>query len=335
MPHASLVRVFAIAAALLCLVVVVLGAYVRLSDAGLGCPDWPGCYGHLTPAAAVADVRTAAIPLGGRSLDVGKAWREMTHRYAAGTLGLMIVALAGVGIAGRRARVVPSMLLLALPMVVVLQAVLGMLTVTQQLRPVIVTLHLLFGFTTLSLLWWLVFTLQLRPAAAGPVAMRRLALIALVVLCLQIAVGAWTSSNYAAIACPDLPTCQGAWWPYADFRSGFVLWRSVGINYEGGVLANAARVAIHLTHRIGALIASLVVLVAAIAALQTGIDRSTRRAGAYVLAALALQLSIGVLMVLRGFPLGLATAHNAGAALVLLAVLALNRSLHPVKVTFP
>jgi cytochrome c oxidase assembly protein subunit 15 len=347
--HSRWLRTVALAALSLCLCVVVLGAYVRLSAAGLGCPDWPGCYGHLTPSAAAADVRTAAAPLAGRPLDVGKAWREMAHRYAAGTLGGLILLLAVMGIAWRRERIVQPWFVAALLAIVVMQGMLGMLTVTWQLTPLIVSLHLLFGFTTLSLLWWLVLTLW-RPRRAafeggamqggvltgcpvkGLVTARRLALAALVVLGLQIALGGWTSSNYAAIACPDLPTCQGSWWPQADFRSAYVLWGSLGINYEGGVLANPARVAIHLTHRYGAALVSLALLASALAALLVRGIRSVTLAAAAVMLALALQLAIGISMVLMGFPLWLATAHNAGAALLLLAVLALNRSLRPVWV---
>jgi cytochrome c oxidase assembly protein subunit 15 len=289
MRHAALIRALAIAACSLCLIVVVLGAYVRLSDAGLGCPDWPGCYGHLTPHSD-----TAAI-------DLGRAWREMLHRYAAGTLGLMIACLAVMTLAWRRERIAPLGLGVGLLGIVILQAIFGMLTVTWRLKPLIVTLHLLFGLTTLSLLWWLVLTLTGQPsAAARPGAARTLALLGLVVLGLQIALGGWTSSNYAAIACPDLPTCQGSWWPPANFGPA----------------------AIHMTHRYGALAASLALLAAAIAS-------APRRWALAVLALLCLQLTIGVSMVLRGFPLWLATAHNAGAALLLLATLALNRSLRP------
>jgi cytochrome c oxidase assembly protein subunit 15 len=349
MSHPGLVRAVAVAAFSLCLGVVVLGAYVRLSNAGLGCPDWPGCYGHLTPTGAAADGRTATAPLAGRPLDVGKAWREMLHRYAAGTLGALIVCLTAMGIAWRRERIVPPRFVIALLAIVVLQAVLGMLTVTRQLKPLIVSLHLLFGFTTLSLLWWLVLTLWRgrggvweRATAVygrGLITARRLALVGLVAVSLQIALGGWTSSNYAAIACPDVPTCQGRWWPQADFRSAFVLWRGSGanpaVNYEGGVLDNPARVAIHLSHRAGAVAASLALLAAAIAALRVRGKRSAAAAG-LVLLLLALQLAIGISMVLRGFPLWLATAHNAGAALLLLATLALYRSLRPssVPVTF-
>jgi cytochrome c oxidase assembly protein subunit 15 len=336
MTHSALLRATAVAAFALCLCVVVLGAYVRLSNAGLGCPDWPGCYGHLTPSAAAADARTATAPLAGRPLQVGKAWREMLHRYAAGTLGCLILLLTVMGIAWRRERIVPPGFVTALLAIVAVQGLLGMLTVTWQLTPLIVSLHLLFGFTTLSLLWWLVLTLWLRRPRSpdilhtrGLVAARRLALLGLIVLGLQVALGGWTSSNYAAIACPDFPTCQGSWWPPADFRSAYVLWGGLGINYEGGVLDNPARIAIHLSHRFGALAASLALLTAALAALRVRALRPAGVTGALLLLALALQLLIGISMVRAGFPLWLATAHNAGAALLLLATLALNRSLRP------
>ena len=339
MTHARVLRSLTAAALLLCLCVVVLGAYVRLSAAGLGCPDWPGCYGHLTPAAAAADVHTAAAPLSGRPLDLGKAWREMLHRYAAGTLGCLILALTALGILWRRERFVPPRLVAALLAVVVVQGLLGALTVTWQLTPLIVSMHLLFGFTTLSLLWWLALTLWLprgAPVESGALTSgaqprlataRRLALAGVAVLGVQIALGGWTSSNYAAIACPDLPTCQGSWWPQADFRSAYVLWGGLGVNYEGGVLANTARVAIHLTHRYGAAVVSLTLLAAALAAFRVRAMHSVSVAGAAVVLALALQLVVGISMVRMGFPLWLATAHNAGAALLLLAILALNWSL--------
>jgi heme A synthase len=157
MSHAALLRAFALTACSLCLMVVVLGAYVRLSDAGLGCPDWPGCYGHMTPVGAAADLD--AQSQSGRPLELGKAWREMLHRYAAGTLGVLIVCLAAMAVAWRRERIVSPSLAAALLGIVLLQGIFGMLTVTWRLKPLIVTLHLLFGLTTLSLLWWLVLGL--------------------------------------------------------------------------------------------------------------------------------------------------------------------------------
>jgi heme a synthase len=332
------IRSLALAGLLLCFTVVVLGAYVRLTAAGLGCPDWPGCYGHVTPLGAQESASAqAAFP--SKPLDVGKAWREMVHRYAASTLGLIIVVITAFAITTRRARLVSLPLASALLATVVFQGILGMLTVTWQLKPLIVTGHLVFGLTTLSLLWWLWLTLPRNAqfigsraglSRAGAESARMAALlvtVGLIALAIQIALGGWTSSNYAAIACPDFPRCQGSWWPDTDYRNAFVLWRGLGINYEGGVLENPARVAIHLTHRIGAVIATLALSLAALAVLtRTTLIRHRVRAG-FVLAALALQLSIGLSMVLRGFPLALATAHTAGAALLLLSVLALLQGL--------
>ena len=337
MTRAQWIRTIAAVAFGLCLIVVVLGAYVRLSAAGLGCPDWPGCYGHLTPIGAAADTEgTAAYSI---PLETGKAWREMIHRYAASTLGLLVVLLAALAWLWRRDRIVAPAYVFGLLAIIVVQGMFGMLTVTWLLKPLAVTLHLLFGLLTLSLLWWLVLTLGRRQGAAWTATTaflgapllraRRLVAIGLGALALQIALGGWTSSNYAAIACPDFPRCQGAWWPATDFDSAFVLWRGLGVNYEGGVLDHPARVAIHLTHRIGALLASVALLWAAAAVLRARRDAGARRAAAAVLGMLALQFGIGVSTVLLGFPLWLATAHNAGAALLLLATVALNRTLRP------
>jgi heme a synthase len=335
-------RRLAIAGVLLCLIVVVLGAYVRLTAAGLGCPDWPGCYGHLTPSAAAQD---AGIPesFANRPLEPGKAWREMIHRYAVAALGVTILVITALVIAARRQRPVSVAFALALFGILILQAILGMLTVTWQLNPPIVTLHLLLGLTTLGMLWWLLLSLPRGSWGAtalgsagrsisggGAVAVasaRHLTLLGLAALALQIALGGWTSSNYAAIACPDLPTCQGAWWPHPDYRHAFVPWHGLGINYEGGVLTNPARIAIHLTHRLGALVTTVALTVAAAFVLRRrGLSSARLRAWA-VLGALTLQLLIGLTMVLRAFPLWLATAHTLGAALLLLATLALLRSL--------
>ncbi len=358
-------RRLTLAAVLLGFTVVVLGAYVRLTAAGLGCPDWPGCYGHITPLGAERSLADgAALP--GPPLDVTKAWHEMIHRYAASTLGFLIVLIAALGIASRRESPRRARYAAALLGIVVLQGALGMLTVTWLLRPFIVTLHLLFGLTTLGLLWWLWLSLRdesraeldeaarvqgtgragLLRGAGGPVRhesaaepralawVGRLAVLALVVLAAQIALGGWTSSNYAAIACPDFPTCQGSWWPPMDYRDAFVLWHAPSIDYEGGILTNAARRAIHVTHRMGAAVTACVLIAAVIAALRQHVLPRPRTVAWFVLAALAAQLAIGISMVVRGFPLWLATAHNAGAALTLLAVLALIHSLrvaHPAR----
>jgi cytochrome c oxidase assembly protein subunit 15 len=324
-------RRVALVAVLLAFAVVVLGAYVRLTTAGLGCPDWPGCYGHIAPTGSAADV--------------GKAWREMIHRYFAGSLVILTLILAAQAFSQKRARSpggasVP--LTLAVVATILVQALLGMLTVTWQVAPQIVTLHLLFGMTTLGLLWWLWLTLDARiPRTTSPslgrsppigwahsnTLSRRLALTGLLVLAVQIALGGWTSTNYAATACPDFPTCQASWWPHMEFRQGFALWHSPTMNYEGGVLGNAARIAIHFTHRLGALVATVALSLAAIWTLRDRTLVRARRAAIAVLVALVLQLAIGITMVVKGFPLWLATAHNGGAALLLLATLALNHRL--------
>ena len=338
---ARLLRRLCVAGVLVCFVVVVLGAYVRLTAAGLGCPDWPGCYGHLTPNGAAASPQDLAA-YATRPLEPGKAWHEMIHRYAAGSLVLIIVAIVACAIALRRQRLLSVPLALALLGTVLVQALLGMLTVTWQLKPLIVTLHLLFGLTTLALLWWLTLSLPggswntralhgaLRGGGGTPAAAPwRLAALGLAVLVLQIALGGWTSSNYAAVACPDFPTCQGVLLPHADFRHAFVLWHGLNIDYEGGVLDAPARIAIHLSHRGGALLTALLLTLAALAVLRRrGLAAVRPRAWA-VLAALVLQLTLGISMVMRGFPLWLATAHTAGAALLLLATLALLRALSP------
>ena len=343
MPVSRWIRRLALAGVLLCFVVVVLGAYVRLNAAGLGCPDWPGCYGHVTPIGAEQNVASqAAYP--NRPLDAGKAWKEMIHRYAAGTLVLIIVAIAALAIVNRRRKLLSMPYALALLATVVVQAVLGMLTVTWQLKPLIVTLHLVFGMTTLGLLWWLWLSLPGRSwggmamslpgsrsgggggASAGTLRVaHQLALVGLAALAVQIVLGGWTSSNYAAVACPDFPTCQNSWWPHTDYRNAFVLWRGLGINYEGGVLDNPARVAIHLTHRLGALVATLALGLASLFIVFQRTLSSALPASYAVLAALALQLTIGISMVLKTFPLRLTTAHTAGAALLLLAALTLVR----------
>jgi len=316
----------------LCLLVVVLGGYVRSSAAGLGCPDWPGCYGHLTPSAA-ADGTPAVV------LETGKAWREMIHRYAAGSLGALIVVITALAIQWRKERLLSVPFAAGLLLLVMVQAALGRLTVTWRLQPLIVTSHLLLGLCTLALLWWLVLTLWAHHEGAwhGGGALhghairraQRWALMGLVVLALQLALGGWTSSNYAAIACPDLPTCQNQWLPPADFGNGFLLWRDAVINFEGGVLSLPARVAIQLTHRLGALLAALALTWAAFCALRVRGSAEVRQTAWALLGFLMLQLLIGSAMVLRGFPLWLATAHNAGAALLLLATVALNRVLRP------
>ncbi len=322
----------------LALIVVILGAWVRLTDAGLGCPDWPTCYGHMTPDAASKIPGQVESYSPGWVFNSGKAWREMIHRYAATGLGLVIVLITALALNYRRERPLSPFTAISLLVIVLLQGALGAFTVWWLVKPIIVLLHLIGGLTTLSLLTWIWFDLRRTTKLVLPKlgltnikslhSARHAALLAIIVIAFQIMLGGWTSANYAAIACPDLPTCQNQWWPLdMNFREGFILWRGLDTNYTGGVLENSARVAIHFTHRLGAVIATIVVLIAALLSIRAAPTALVRNASYLVISALSLQLLIGVLMVLNAFPLTLATGHNAGAALLLITILILNRRL--------
>jgi cytochrome c oxidase assembly protein subunit 15 len=317
-------RRLALAGALLAAAVVVLGAWVRLTDAGLGCPDWPGCYGQLYPQTGQAESQSG--------FHFAKALHEMIHRYFATTLGIIIALLLAWAVRFRKDRDQPLIPVALLFVVVCLQGALGALTVTLLLKPLIVTAHLLGGLFTLGLLWWLSLTPETRELTDRQAALRKFAWVGLAALILQIALGGWTSTNYAAVACPDFPTCQRSWWPPMDFRDAFVLWRGLAIDYEGGVLANPARVAIHFTHRLGALVAGLILISVglwAAAGARSAANLRLRRAGRWLVLAVALQICIGVAMVHWGVPLALATLHNAGAAFLVVCMVTLLRALWP------
>ena len=317
-------RAFVLSAVALTFVVIVVGAYVRLEDAGLGCPDWPGCYGQILGVPdEVHEVAKAQQNFPGKTVDAGRAWKEMFHRYLAGTLGLLILAIA-VTAWRRRAEIghAPTLAIASVG-VVGLQATLGMWTVTMLLKPAIVTLHLLGGMTTLALMTWLAAR-EIGPARIEPPEARRLrpwALIGLAVLVIQIALGGWVSANYAALACVDFPTCQGAWVPAMNFADAFHVLRELGVTAEGETLSQEALTAIQWSHRLGALIAVSVLLVVAIQAMRT---RGLRAAGAVVAALVAVQAALGVANVLLRLPLVLAAAHNAVAALLLAALVVIN-----------
>jgi heme a synthase len=322
-------RRLALAGAILATAVIILGAWVRLTNAGLGCPDWPGCYGHLHPAAAAEHLDAAIASFPERPFDYSKALHEMVHRYFATTLGLVILALAILAWLNRRDPAMPWSICIWLFALVCAQGALGAFTVTLLLKPLIVTLHLLGGLCTMAVLWWLARWPPRRPSTAAEMRLRPLALVALVVLAVQIALGGWTSANYAAVACPDFPTCQQSFWPEMALREGFVLWRGLGIDYEGGVLNHPARVAIHFMHRFGALIAGATLLsLAALVGWRAG-ARATRMRGAWLFGAVLLQIIVGIAMVLSGFPLWLGTLHNAGAALIVMSLTLLLRDLWP------
>jgi heme a synthase len=315
----------------LALCVIVLGAYVRLNHAGLGCPDWPGCYGHLTAGQAVENQHIANAAYPDRPVEYHKALKEMLHRYLAATLGFVILLIAAFAWRNRHDAQQPVRMPFALVALVIFQGMLGMWTVTLLLKPFIVSAHLAGGLSTMALLWWMSLptTRRSRPQAEGN--LRKWAVVGMVVLAAQILLGGWVSTNYAAVACPDFPTCQRSFWPHMDFKDAFVLWRGLGIDYEGGVLDHPARVAIHFTHRIGAIVAALVLGFIAWKAIRTGQSRGVRAAGTALAVALVTQLLVGPLMVLKAFPLSLATAHNAVAALLVLAMVALLRYLYPPK----
>jgi len=358
--------------------VVVFGAFVRLSDAGLSCPDWPTCYGRATWPSAPADAAAHAAS-GIRPFETHKAWREQVHRHLAASLGVVVLLLALLAVRRRRlgvplvigasllvAAAIPAymyghiglafalagageavLLLAALRWsnidlaraavltlaVIVFQALLGKWTVTLLLKPIVVMGHLLGGLTTFALLVWMAWRatgLPIRLADAR--VLRRCVVAGLVVLGLQIALGGWTSANYAALACGgggwtgashhymDFPRCVGQWWPPADFREGFVLWRGIGVDYEGGVLDGASRIAIQMAHRMMAVVAALYLLLLA--------GRLYRLPGMRGWAALLgllvlVQVALGVLNVKLSLPLPVAVMHNGGAAALLFVLVTL------------
>jgi len=311
----------------LAIVVIMLGAWTRLVDAGLGCPDWPGCYGFLTVPQSEASIAIANARFPETPVDVAKGWPEMIHRYAAGILGLVVFALAAVAVRHRRSGV-PVKLPLFIAGFILLQGAFGAWTVTLKLWPQVVALHLLGGFTTLSLL--LLLTLRLRKRAESGSGQQTMSSArlgrfrpwlygGLFLVILQIALGAWTAANYAAVACTDLPTCQGQWWPEGmDFRHGFDITQQVGPNYLGGQLTADGRVAIHVTHRLGAVIVlGYLIILLGLLWRQRG-NSNLDRSIALVAAALTLQIALGLANVWFYIPLSIAIAHNAmGAGLLL------------------
>lgn len=347
---------------LTCLTLVMLGAFVRLSHAGLGCPDWPTCYGKLTWPKSDADVAVANSAFPERPVEHDKTWPEQVHRHLAAILGLLVLgmslwasrferfrwaahgvpvalvlaaihfyteaayALAGglailaelilLGAAWRWRDPVARLLALAL-LVIVFQALLGKWTVTWQLKPFIVTAHLLGGMTTLTLLFLIAMKLTPQPRASRQALSSLLLIAGFVVVAIQIALGGWVSTNYAALACPDFPQCQGQWWPATDFGEAFVLWRGIGVDYEGGILDGAARTAIHLVHRLGAIVVTGVLLVIGWRCLK---DPVLKLPGIVMLAALTAQIALGISNVVFGLPLWVATLHNGMAAGLLLSL---------------
>ena len=308
-----------IAALLLATVVIGLGAYTRLADAGLGCPDWPGCYGFLLVPQNEAQIATAEARFPDAPLEQAKAWWEVIHRYVAATLGLLIL---GIAVSAWRHRLsgIPLKLPLLLVAMVICQGAFGAWTVTLKLWPQVVTAHLLGGFTTLALLWVLALRLGLGHSWQVGVNLRNHALAALLVVIAQIALGGWTSSNYAALACHDFPGCQpGLAWPPMDLAKGFDLTQAVGPSYLGGQLENAPRQTIHMVHRLGALLVLLLAGSLAWRMVRQGADL-----GFALILVLSLQIGLGITNVVWQLPLLNATAHNLGGAALLLVLVAVN-----------
>ena len=373
--------------------VIVFGAFVRLSDAGLSCPDWPTCYGRATWPQATQDVSGHAASAI-RPFETHKAWREQVHRHLAAALGVLVLVLALLAVRKRRLGIAQvlgasALIALAIPLymqghttaalavaalgeaallfaalrwsnlpgsgpgqapgpgsgrdlanvavltlaVVVFQALLGKWTVTLLLKPIVVMGHLLGGMLTFSLLLWMAWRATRLPIVLSdaPV-LRRWVLGGLAVLGVQIALGGWVSANYAALACGaggwttavhhgiDFPRCVGQWWPPADFREGFVLWRGVGVDYEGGVLDGASRIAIQMAHRLFAVVAFAYLMLLSWRLLRT----PGLRGWAALLALLAMaQVLLGILNVKLSLPLPVAVMHNGGAALLLFVLVTL------------
>ncbi len=317
-------RKLVLGAAFLAFAVVVFGAFVRLSDAGLGCPDWPGCYGHVAVPQSAEARGLAQLKFPDQPLNNAKAWIEMMHRYLAGTLGLLILAIAVYAWRKRADLQQSPVLPLFLAGLVVLQALLGMWTVTLLLKPAVVSLHLLGGMATLALLCWLALLQYAAPQSVNAGKMRKLNFwgwFGLLLLVLQIALGGWVSVNYASLACSGFPLCNGNWVPVMDFASSFHFLRELGMTAEGEPLSKSALTAIHWAHRLGALIVFcyLALLATAVVRIQ-----GLQRYGALLLVVLCVQVVLGIENVLLSLPLALAVAHNAAAALLLIVVVVLN-----------
>ena len=316
------IKKLAITATAFALVVVLLGAFTRLSHAGLGCPDWPGCYGFSHIPTDSSDIQVANHAFPDQPYQFQKAWPEMVHRYFAGTLGLLVLGLALLSFKKSNQPVRGHSI--GLLILVIFQAALGMWTVTMKLHPSIVMAHLMGGFTTLVLL----ASLSLRYANnfESPIhlkqqfQLRAYSIFALLILILQVMLGGWTSANYAATVCYELPICQGNWLSDSDFTTGFTLWGHSAENYEFGILDSAGRIAIHASHRIGAMIATIVLAILSyrlIAQKESGI---LKKIGHSLAGLLFIQIVLGVFNIVFQLPLYNAVAHNGVGALLMVTV---------------
>ncbi|MBT1445195.1 COX15/CtaA family protein [Shewanella sp. JM162201] len=309
------------------LMVILMGAYTRLSDAGLGCPDWPGCYGHLKVPSAEHELAKVETHFPGHTVEPQKAWLEMIHRYIASTLGLLVIIIL---ISCLKSREAPRKLPLFIFVLILFQGALGAWTVTMKLMPVVVMSHLLGGFTLLSLLTLLYLRTSGFRIPGGDGAMRAyrgLALLCLGVLVGQILLGGWTSSNYAALACTELPFCEGDWHSNLRLADAFSPFQGTHPSFEFGVLDYHARMTIHVAHRAGAMLTAVVVGLLAFRLVRSARSRELKKAGWVLWLLLALQISLGISNVALGLPLAIAVAHNLGAALLLVTLVFINYAL--------
>jgi heme a synthase len=317
-------------ATLLAVCVVVLGAYVRLSDAGLGCPDWPGCYGTLTVPQSESAIAHAQVTFPESPVEHGKAWKEMIHRYLAGALGLLVLAIFVQAWRKRDEIRVAKWLPRFLLALIVFQAALGMWTVTLLLRPIVVSAHLIGGMSTLAILTWIThrhwgaIASHIQLSQAVRLAIRG----AIVVLFMQIFLGGWTSTNYAALACTDFPTCHGMWIPEMDFSNAFNLFRELGVGNDGKPLPLAAYTAIQWTHRIGALVTFIYLGWLGLSLLK---QPQLKKIMLIMLSLLVVQIVLGIANLVLHLPLALAVGHNMGAALLLISVVVLNSKITALK----
>jgi heme a synthase len=310
-------------ATVLTLCVVVLGAYVRLSDAGLGCPDWPGCYGTLTVPQSSEALTHAHETYPESPVEHDKAWKEMIHRYLAGILGLFVFAIFIQAWRERAQIRVSPWLPTALVAIVGFQAMLGMWTVTMLLKPAVVTMHLMGGMSTLAILTWITHR-HWGVSSADFLTMGRTRFFtrfAVVILFMQIFLGGWTSTNYAALACTDFPTCHGVWVPEMDFKNAFHWFRELGENADGNPLNLSAYVAIQWIHRIGALITFVYLGTLGLVLMR---QQQVRGLAKVMLVLLITQIILGIANLLLHLPLVLAVAHNMVAALLLITLIVLN-----------
>jgi len=310
--------------AFLTLDLVMFGAFTRLTDSGLGCPDWPGCYGHSNPLSAGEQIRAAETALPSGPVTMTKAWIEMLHRYFAMAVGFLVIVLTALAWRRWRLERKPSPWLATLTLAAVcLQGAFGALTVTMKLQPAIVTAHLLGGVFLLALLTWLALCeTSMPPVDRRASAARPLAVVAALLLIVQIALGGWVSTNYAVLACPDFPMCQGRIVPSdMDFAAGFTVWRELGMSSDGAPIPFQALVAIHWTHRS---FAYVVVTVLGLLAWQLWSVKGISSLARALAAVAAMQFVTGVANVVLDWPLLLAVLHNGGAAVLLTLVVAIN-----------